>query len=40
MTDLTIIATASRLKTKQWVMDPGAHHVIDHSQLRLTRLRP
>ena len=32
MTDLTIIATASRQDTKQWVMDSGAHHVIDHSQ--------
>ncbi len=32
MTDLTIIATASRPETKQWGMDSGAHHVIDHSQ--------
>lgn len=32
LTDLTIIATASRLETKEWVAQLGAHHVIDHSQ--------
>ena len=32
MTDLTIIATASRPETKQWVMDSGSHHVIDYIQ--------
>ncbi len=32
LTDLTIIATASRPETRQWVSQLGAHHVIDHSQ--------
>ena len=32
LTDLTIIATASRPETKAWVQKLGAHHVIDHSQ--------
>ncbi|TCL76216.1 zinc-binding alcohol dehydrogenase family protein [Rhizobium sp. BK251] len=30
--DLTVIATASRPETKDWVKELGAHHVIDHSQ--------
>lgn len=32
LTDLTVIATASRPETKAWVAELGAHHVIDHSQ--------
>ena len=32
LTDLTVIATASRPETKEWVRELGAHHVIDHSQ--------
>ncbi len=32
LTDLTIIATASRLETQAWVKELGAHHVIDHSK--------
>lgn len=32
LTDLTIIATASRPETKEWAKELGAHHVIDHSQ--------
>jgi zinc-binding alcohol dehydrogenase family protein len=32
LTDLTVIATASRDETRDWVRDLGAHHVIDHSQ--------
>lgn len=32
LTDLTVIATASRDETKAWVRGLGAHHVIDHSQ--------
>ena len=32
LTDLTVIATASRPETKDWVRDCGAHHVIDHRQ--------
>ncbi|WP_372836886.1 zinc-binding alcohol dehydrogenase family protein, partial [Puniceibacterium confluentis] len=32
LTDLTVIATASRPETQDWVRELGAHHVIDHSQ--------
>lgn len=32
LTDLTIIATASRVETKEWVLGLGAHHVVDHSK--------
>jgi NADPH:quinone reductase len=32
LTDLTIIATASRPETAAWCRDLGAHHVIDHSK--------
>lgn len=31
-TDLTVIATASRPETQDWVRSLGAHHVIDHSK--------
>ncbi|MDB6177366.1 zinc-binding alcohol dehydrogenase family protein [Paracoccus sp. Z330] len=31
-TDLTIIATASRPETQEWVRELGAHHVVDHSK--------
>lgn len=31
-TDLTVIATASRPETSEWVTELGAHHVIDHRQ--------
>jgi NADPH2:quinone reductase len=31
-TDLTVIATASRPETREWVKQLGAHHVIDHSK--------
>jgi NADPH:quinone reductase len=30
LTDLTIMATASRPETVQWAKDMGAHHVVDH----------
>ncbi|UWQ17168.1 zinc-binding alcohol dehydrogenase family protein [Jannaschia sp. M317] len=30
LTDLTVIATASRPETKDWVTQLGAHHVVDH----------
>jgi zinc-binding alcohol dehydrogenase family protein len=32
LTDLTVIATASRAETFDWVRSLGAHHVIDHSK--------
>lgn len=32
LTDLTVIATASRPETRDWVRALGAHHVIDHRQ--------
>lgn len=32
LTDLTVIATASRPETREWVSSLGAHHVPDHSR--------
>jgi zinc-binding alcohol dehydrogenase family protein len=32
LTDLTVIATASRSETAEWCRDLGAHHVIDHRE--------
>ncbi|PYG32566.1 zinc-binding alcohol dehydrogenase family protein [Pelagimonas varians] len=32
LTDLTVIATASRPETQDWVRDLGAHHVINHAE--------
>lgn len=32
LTELTVIATASRPETQSWVRDLGAHHVVDHSR--------
>ena len=32
LTDLTVIATASRPETQAWARECGAHHVIDHRQ--------
>jgi NADPH2:quinone reductase len=32
LTELTVIATASRPETRSWVQDLGAHHVIDHTR--------
>jgi zinc-binding alcohol dehydrogenase family protein len=32
LTDLTVIATASRPDTQAWCRELGAHHVIDHSK--------
>jgi len=32
LTDLTIIATASRPETQDWVRELGAHHVVDHTK--------
>jgi NADPH:quinone reductase len=32
LTDLAVIATASRPETSAWVREMGAHHVVDHSR--------
>ncbi len=32
LTDLTVIASASRPETQAWAKDLGAHHVVDHSK--------
>lgn len=32
LTDLTVIATASRPETSAWVRSMGAHHVVDHTR--------
>lgn len=32
LTDLTVIATASRPETVAWVRELGAHHVVDHAR--------
>ena len=32
LTNLTVVATASRPETKAWAIELGAHHVIDHHQ--------
>jgi len=32
LTDLTVIATASRTETQDWVRSLGAHHVINHAE--------
>ena len=32
LTDATVIATASRPETRQWALELGAHHVVDHSK--------
>ena len=39
LTGLTVIGTASRAETQQWVREQGAHHVIDHSQPLLPQLK-
>ncbi|WP_296183862.1 zinc-binding alcohol dehydrogenase family protein [Pseudomonas sp. UBA1879] len=38
LTKLTVIGTASRPETQEWVKDLGAHHVIDHSQPLVAQL--
>ena len=32
LTGVTVIASASRPETRQWVLDNGAHYAVDHSQ--------
>ncbi|MCD2514465.1 zinc-binding alcohol dehydrogenase family protein [Comamonas endophytica] len=39
LTNLTVIATASRPETQAWVRELGAHHVIDHRQPLAEELR-
>ncbi|MFW6749653.1 zinc-binding alcohol dehydrogenase family protein [Pseudomonas glycinae] len=39
LTRLTVIGTASRQETADWVRQLGAHHVIDHSQPLLVQLQ-
>jgi zinc-binding alcohol dehydrogenase family protein len=39
LTGLTVIGTASRSETAEWVRKLGAHHVIDHSQPLLAQLQ-
>lgn len=39
LTGLTVIGTASRPETSQWVIDLGAHHVIDHTKPLSEELR-
>ncbi|WP_426153490.1 zinc-binding alcohol dehydrogenase family protein [Pseudomonas sp. DC3000-4b1] len=39
LTGLTVIGTASRPQTREWVSALGAHHVIDHSQPLAEQLR-
>ncbi|WPP00086.1 zinc-binding alcohol dehydrogenase family protein [Pseudomonas sp. HR96] len=39
LTQMTVIGTASREATRQWVSDLGAHHVIDHHQPLLAQLQ-
>ena len=39
LTGLTVVGTASRPETAQWVKDLGAHHVIDHSKPLSEELR-
>ena len=39
LTCLTVVGTASRPATQQWVGELGAHHVIDHSQALVPQLK-
>ena len=39
LTGLTVIGTASRPETADWVKQLGAHHVLDHSQPLLPQLQ-
>ncbi|MBP8171275.1 MAG: zinc-binding alcohol dehydrogenase family protein, partial [Pseudomonas sp.] len=39
LTGLTVIGTASRPETADWVRQLGAHHVLDHSQPLLAQLQ-
>ena len=39
LTTATIVATASRPESKQWVTELGAHYVLDHSQSLVEQLK-
>lgn len=39
LTQLTVVGTASRAQTTEWVRELGAHHVIDHGQPLLPQLQ-
>jgi zinc-binding alcohol dehydrogenase family protein len=39
LTGLTVVATASRPETREWVRELGAHHVIDHTDPMPEQLR-
>ena len=39
LTNLTVIATASRPETREWCLAHGAHHVIDHTKPMAEQLR-
>lgn len=39
LTQLRVVATASRAETRQWCLDLGAHVVIDHSQPMVPQLQ-
>lgn len=39
LTGLTVVGTASRPQTRDWVGDLGAHHVVDHSRPLAEQLR-
>ena len=39
LTGLTVIGTASRPETREWVQALGAHHVIDHSESLVAELQ-
>ena len=39
LTTVTVVATASRLETQQWVKELGAHYVVDHSQPLIPQLQ-
>ena len=40
LTRLNIIATASRAETREWCLQMGAHHVIDHRQPLSSQVKP
>lgn len=39
LTNMTVIATASRPETQSWVKELGAHHVIDHRQALASQIK-